>query len=215
MPWRRWMFRRTFRPLRHSPRLRLRPLRRGNHRQPDENEEKFEGRKTMKIMALGTLAALLAWTMPAIAKDAELQFKSVEAKHFPRAEGVELTPAFSDYLYAELRAELTKAKLFGQVIGEDEVVDAEDAPKSLVIVGTITEYKKGSMVKAQLIGFGAGMRSLKVDANVARRGDQQNLAAIHVHVKVSPRWNEKIMARAAAKDIVKQVKNSLKATKAS
>ncbi len=169
----------------------------------------------MKILILGTLAVVLAWSMPAIAKDPEPQFKSVEAKHFPRAEGVELTPAFSDYLYAELRAELTKAKLFGQVIGEDEVVDAEDAPKSLVIVGTITEYKKGSMVKAQLIGFGAGMRSLKVDANVARRGDQQNLTAIHVHVKVSPRWDEKIMARAAAKDIVKQLKNSLKATKAS
>jgi Domain of unknown function (DUF4410) len=165
--------------------------------------------KTMKIMWLA-LAALLAWTGPAIAKDAPQQFKSVEAKHFPRAEGVELSPAFSDYLYAELRAELTKAKLFGSVIGEDEVVDAADAPKSLVIVGTITEFKKGSIVKDALIGFGAGMRSLKVDANASRRSDQQNLSAIHVHVKVSPRWNEKVMARFAAKSIVKQLKESLK-----
>jgi hypothetical protein len=165
----------------------------------------------MKIIAIGTLAAALLWTTPAIAKDHEQQFKSVEAKHFPRAEGVELSPAFSDYLYAELRAELTKAKLFGQVIGEDEVVDAEDAPKSLVIVGTITEYKKGSLVKSELIGFGAGMRSLKVDANVSRRSNQQNLTAIHVHVKVSPRWHEKVMARFAAKNIVKQLKDSLKA----
>ncbi len=170
----------------------------------------------MKIMALGTLAAVLVGTLPAIAKDPEPEYKSVEAKHFPRSEGVELSPVFSDYLYAELRAELTKAKLFGQVIGEDEVVDAEDAPKSLVIVGTITEYKKGSVLKAELIGFGAGWRSLKVDANVARRSDQQNLAAIHVHAKVSPRWDEKVMARTAAKDIVKQLKSSLKAqTKAS
>jgi len=165
----------------------------------------------MKIKALGTLAVVLACTTPGIAKNVEPQFKSVEAKHFPRAEGVELSPAFSDYLYAELRAELTKAKLFGQVLGEDEVVDAADAPKSLVIVGTITEYKKGSVVKDALIGFGAGMRSLKVDANVARRSDQQNLAAIHVHVKVSPRWNEKVMARFAAKNIVKQLKDSMKA----
>jgi hypothetical protein len=165
----------------------------------------------MKTMAFGALAAVLVWTLPAVAKDPVPEFKSVEAKHFPRAEGVELTPAFSDYLYAELRAELTKAKLFGQVIGEDEVVDAGDAPKSLVIVGTIMEYKKGSVVKAELIGFGAGWRSLKVDANVARRSDQQNLAAIHVHVKVSPRWDEKVMAKIAAKDIVKQIKNSLKA----
>src|SRR5258708_3936087 len=164
MPWRRWLFRRTFRPLRHSPRLRLRPLRRGKHPPPGEKEEKIEGRKTRKKNGLGTLAAVLAGTLPAIAKDPEPQFKSVEAKHFPRAEGVELSPAFSDYLYAELRAELTKAKLFGQVLGEDEVVDAADAPKSLVIVGTITAYKKSSVAKSEL--FGGGMRSLKLDANV-------------------------------------------------
>ena len=164
----------------------------------------------MKVATLLAIAVFLVCTSPALAKDPQPQFKSVEAKHFPRAEGVELSPAFSDYLYAELRAELTKAKLFGQVIGEDEVVDAADAPKSLVIVGTITEFKKGSVVKDALIGFGAGMRSLKVDANASRRSDQQNLTAIHVHVKVSPRWNEKVMARFAAKNIVKQLKDSMK-----
>jgi hypothetical protein len=165
----------------------------------------------MKIIAIGTLAAALLWTTTAVAKDQQAQFKSVEAKHFSRAEGVELSPAFSDYLYAELRQELTKAKLFGQVLGEDEVVDAEDAPKSLVIVGTITEYKAGSVVKNALIGFGAGMRSLKVDATVSRRSNQQNVTAIHVHEKVSPRWDEKVMAKFAAKNIVKQLKDSLKA----
>ena len=165
----------------------------------------------MKTIALGILVAVLAWAMPARAKDAGPQFKTAEAKHFPRAEGVELSPSFSDYLYAELREELSKSKLFVRVVGEDEIVDDADAPKSLVIVGTITEYKKGSVMKDALIGFTAGWRSLKVDANVARRSDQQNLTAIHVHVKVSPRWDEKIMARFAAHDIVKQLKNSLKA----
>jgi hypothetical protein len=167
--------------------------------------------KAMKTIALGTIVAVLVWAIPGMAKDPQTQYKTVEAKHFTRAEGVELSPAFSDYLYAELRAELAKAKLFGQVIGEDEVVDKADEPKSIVIVGTITEYKKGSVVKSAVIGFGAGSRSLKVDANVARRGDQQNLGAIHVHVKVSPRWDEKVMARFAARDIVKQLKNLLKA----
>jgi hypothetical protein len=166
---------------------------------------------TMKSIALAILMTGLAWAMPAAAKDAAPEFKTVEAKHFPRAEGVELSPSFSDYLYAELRAELTKSKFFTQVIGEDEVVDDVDAPKSLVIVGTITEYKKGSVMKDALIGFTAGWRSLKLDANVARRSDQQNLSAIHVHVKVSPRWDEKVMARFAAHDIVKQLKSSLKA----
>src|SRR5258707_11972064 len=164
----------------------------------------------MKGITLLALAVFLVWTTPAVAKDPQPQFKSVEAKHFPRAEGVELSPAFSDYLYAELRAELTKAKLFGQVIGEDEVVDAADAPKSLVIVGTITEFKKGSVVKDALIGFGAGMRSLKVDANVSRRSNQQNLTVIKGHANVTPRWDEKVMARTAPRNIVKQLKDSLK-----
>src|SRR5260370_23412668 len=164
----------------------------------------------MKGITLLALALFLVWTTPAVAKDPQPQFKSVEAKHFPRAEGVELSPAFSDYLYAELRAELTKAKLFGQVIGEDEAADEADAPKSLVIVGTIMEYKKGSAVKDALIGFGAGMRSLKVDANVSRPSNHQNLTAIHIHVKVSPRRDETVMARFAAKNIVKQLKDSLK-----
>jgi hypothetical protein len=165
----------------------------------------------MKAIALAMLAAALSWTMPAAAKDVAPEFKTVEAKHFPRAEGVELSPSFSDYLYAELRAELTKSKLCNQVIGEDEVVDDADAPKSIIIVGTITEYKKGSVMKDALIGFTAGWRSLKLDANVERRSDQQNLSTIHVHVRVSPRWDEKVMARFAAHEIVKQLKNSVKA----
>jgi hypothetical protein len=165
----------------------------------------------MKKIALATLIAVLAWAIPASAKDLGQQFKTVEAKHFPRAEGVELSPSFSDYLYAELRSELMKSKLCGQVIGEDEVIDDADAAKSVVIVGTIVEYKKGSVMKDALIGFTAGWRSLKVDANVARMSDQQNLTDIHVHVKVSPRWDEKIMAKFAAHDIVRQLKNSLKA----
>src|SRR5260370_15795799 len=128
----------------------------------------------MKGITLLALAVFLVWTTPAVAKDPQPQFKSVEAKHFPRAEGVELSPAFSDYLYAELRAELTKAKLFGQVIGEDELVDEADAPKSLVIVGTIMEYKKGSVVKDALIGFRSGMLSLHVNAHVSPRSNTQD-----------------------------------------
>lgn len=165
----------------------------------------------MKSIASVVVVAAVVWALPAAAKDVAPEFKTVEAKHFPRAEGVELSPSFSDYLYAELRAELTKSKLFDQVIGEDEVVNDADAPKSVVIVGTITEYKKGSVMKDALIGFTAGWRSLKLDANVARRSDQQNLSAIHVHVRVSPRWDEKVMAKFAARDIVKQLKSSLKA----
>jgi hypothetical protein len=153
--------------------------------------------------------ALLVLPANAAAKDKVQLFKTVEAKHFQTAEGVELSPAFADYFYAELRNEMSKAKLAGDVIGEGEAVDDSDAAKSAVISGTITEYKKGSVVKNALIGFGAGMRSLKMDADVVRRSDKQNLCVLHVHVKVQPRWDEKVMAKYAAKQIVNEMKKAL------
>src|SRR2546428_11934142 len=146
----------------------------------------------MRNINRAILLATLIAAAPAFAKDPEPKFKTAEAKHFSRAEGVELTPEFADYLYAELRAELTKAKLFGQVIGEGEVVDAADAPGSVLIEGNITEYKKGSAVKDRLIGFGAGWRSLKLDTTVKRRSDQSIMVSPQIHVRSSPRWKDKI-----------------------
>src|SRR5262249_61872640 len=155
----------------------------------------------MRLLMVAVVSAIFAISAAAKSKDEAPQYKTAEARNFTTAEGVELSPAFADYFYAELRAELTKAKLVSEVIGEGEAVDDADAAKSLVINGTITEYKKGSVVKSALIGFGAGLRSLKMDADVTRRSDKQNLCVVHVHVKVDPRWNEKVMAKAAAKQM--------------
>ena len=155
------------------------------------------------------LVAALALSAPALAKDPVTKFKTAEAKHFPRAEGVELSPEFSDYLYAELRNELGKTKLFALVIGEGEVVEDADAPASIVVEGTITEYKKGSVVKDVLIGFTAGWRSLRVETRITRRSDHATLQTLQSHVRTSPRWNEKVMARTVAKQIAKEIKKSL------
>jgi hypothetical protein len=159
---------------------------------------------------MGVVLAFFLAVLPGFAKDKEAQFKSVEAKHFTRAEGVELSPEFTDYLYAELRAELTKAKLFGQVIGEGEVVDASDAPSSIIIEGNITEYKKGNVAKDVLIGFTAGWRSLKLDTTIKRRSDQSVMASPQVHVRASPRWKDKVLAKQAAHQIVNDLKKALK-----
>ena len=166
----------------------------------------------MRILMMALLAGIFAMGALAKPKDETPQYKTAEAKHFTTSEGVELTPAFVDYFYAELRSELTKAKLVNEVVGEGEAVDDSDAPKSLVISGTITEYKKGNVVKSALIGFGAGMRSLKMDADVVRRSDKQNLCVLHVHVKIDPRWDEKIMAKGAAHQMVKEMKKALAET---
>jgi Domain of unknown function (DUF4410) len=163
-------------------------------------------------IGLLTVALLLACSSAAAKeKDETPQFKTAEAKHFAQAEGVELSPAFGDYFYAELREEMKKAKLAGEVIGEGETVDDADAPQSIVITGTFTEYKKGSVVKSTLIGFGAGMRSLKMDADVLRRSDNQRLGGVHLQVKVDPSWNDKTMAKFAARQMAKDMKGALKA----
>lgn len=169
----------------------------------------------MRMCKIVMVLAVAALPLAVAAKDKVAQFKTVEARHFQSAEGVELSPAFADYFYAELRSELSKAKLAVDVIGEGEAVDDADAAKSAIITGTITEYKKGSMVKSALIGFGAGMRSLKMDADVVRRNDKQNLCVLHVHVKIQPQWNEKVMAKFAAKQMVSEMKKALNEGKTS
>jgi len=163
----------------------------------------------MRSYLVWALAIGLLAMAPARASNTDPKYKNVEARHFDRAEGVELTPDFSDYLNAELRAELEKTKLFGQVVGEGEVVDDADAASSVVVSGTLTEYKKGNIAKAVIIGYGAGNRSLKMQVNVARHSDQKNLAMFEVTVRADPRWNEKILAKEAAKQVVKKIKDSL------
>jgi hypothetical protein len=126
---------------------------------------------------------------------------TTEPKHFARAEGVELSPEFTDYLYAEVRNELMKSKKYGRVVGEGEAVSATSAGESVVVDGTLTEYKKGNRVKDGLIGFGAGSRSLKMTVTLQRRDSSKNVVRIELQVKASPRWTEQIMAREAAKAI--------------
>jgi hypothetical protein len=169
--------------------------------------EKFM--RTFVAICLAALAGILLAAAPARAKDSKGKYKTVEARHFDRAEGVELMPEFSDYLYAELRSRLVKTKLFDQVIGEGEVVEEVDAPASVVITGTLTEYKKGNAVESRVIRFGTGKRSLKLQVNLVRRSDKKNLGSLAIRVKADPRWNEKILAVEAAKQVANEVKSSL------
>jgi uncharacterized protein DUF4410 len=153
------------------------------------------------------LAAAFVLTTWASAKD-EPKFKSIEVKHFPSAEGVELPPEFGDFLYAELRADLQKKKVAEQLLGEGEVVDAADAPQSVVLEGSILEYKKGSIVKESLIGFGAGARSLKAHIKVTRRSDNQAIIDKDMKVRAMAKWDPKTLAKFLAGEITKELRHT-------
>ena len=141
------------------------------------------------------------------AKD-QPKFKSIEVKHFPSAEGVELPPDFGDLLYAELKAALQKKGLAEQLVGEDEVVDAADAAKSAVLEGSVLEYKKGSVVKESLIGFGAGARSLTAHVKLIRRSNNEAIIDKDLKVRALARWDPKTLAKFLANSITGDLKHA-------
>jgi hypothetical protein len=156
------------------------------------------------FLVIAALPVLTTWTT---AKD-QPKFKSLEVKHFPNAEGVELPPEFSDYLYAELRATLQKKKLAEQLVGEDEVVDSADAPHSATLEGSVLEYKKGSLVKESLIGFGAGGRSLTAHIRLTRRSNHEVIIEKDLKVRAMARWDPKTLAKFLASSIAGELKHS-------
>jgi hypothetical protein len=140
--------------------------------------------------SVGTADQTFAWNIA-----------TTEPKHFARAEGVELSPEFTDYLYAEVRNELAKSKKYGRVVSEGEAVSPTGPGEAVVVDGILTEYKKGSRVKDGLIGFGAGARSLRMTVTLERRDSAKSVVRIELRVRTSPRWTEQVMAREAAKAI--------------
>ncbi|HKO04783.1 MAG TPA: DUF4410 domain-containing protein [Candidatus Acidoferrales bacterium] len=155
------------------------------------------------------LVGLLFFAATGDAKDEKPRFKTVEIKHFPFAEGVELPPEFSDFLCAALKKELQKTGMFEQIVGEGEVVEAADAPQSLVLEGSILEYKKGSVAKQVIIGFGAGSRSLVSQLLVHRRSDNASVFEKQLKVRCPASWSPDSLARFLAHEIAHEMKHQL------
>jgi hypothetical protein len=152
------------------------------------------------------LAAAILYSLSATAKD-QPKFKSIEVRHFSQAEGVELPPEFSDFLYAELRADLQKKKVADQLPGENEVADPADAAQSVILEGSVLEYKKGSVVKESLIGFGMGMRSLSTHVKLTRRSDNHVLIDKDVKVRASSKMDPKQLAKFLAGEITRELRH--------
>ncbi|HWZ96241.1 MAG TPA: DUF4410 domain-containing protein [Candidatus Dormibacteraeota bacterium] len=163
----------------------------------------------MRKIWLCMLTALLCGA-GTFAKDSEQYYKTAEVKHYTKMEGIELSDAFTDYLYAELRAELTKTKMFGRVASEGEVVDDADVPSSIVLNGQLIEFKKGNLAKEVIIGFSSGYRRLKLDTVITNRKDGATLFTLHTQVRTPPNRTEQLMAKAAAQEIAHELREEIK-----
>jgi hypothetical protein len=153
--------------------------------------------------------AVLFLALPARAKKEEPQYQSIEVKHFTQNEGIELPPDFTEFLYGALRSQLQKSKIFAQVLGEGEVVEAAAAEHSLVMEGNLVEYAKGNLAKTVIIGYGVGRRSLTVHVTVRRRSDNQVVFDKPVKVRAPRQQDPNALAKELAKEITRQLKGGL------
>lgn len=165
-------------------------------------------KRGMFLVLIVLIGAVLSAT--AEQKPKQAKFKNLEVRHFTLAEGVELSPQFPDFLYAQLRQDFQKSGAFEQMLGENETVDAADTANSLIVDGKLLEYKGGNKAKEYFVGFGAGRRVLKAHVTVLRRSNNEKLYDQDLQVKTSSFADPKLLAKAISKDISKQVLNGLK-----
>ncbi len=160
----------------------------------------------MRRVSMAVLVVMFVLVLNLSAGDKPSKYKAVEIKHFTGAEGVELTPEFYDFLYAELKNEIVKSKVSEQIVGEGEVIEAADASNAVTVEGSVEEFKRGSVVKAALIGLGTGRQSLRARVKVIRVSDKQAVLEKELTVKFDPRWDNKKLAVQLARKIAGELK---------
>lgn len=114
------------------------------------------------------LVAALALTVPVASGDKDAKqhknkFQTVEVVRFDVQQGVEFPLDYLITLTEELVDQLKQTGKFKEVLREGETPTLA-AVAGLRLVGTVTEFQKGSRAKRYLIGFGAG--KTKVVAHV-------------------------------------------------
>lgn len=135
----------------------------------------------------------------------EMQFKTMELKHFTVAPGVDLWQDYPNLLYSELRTELEKKKIAVQVIEEGGTVADADVADSVVVEGKITEFKKAGHT---MMSPGA----LTMEINVYRRADHSVVASTTPTVKLMPAYykDDETLAKLTGRWAADEIKKSLK-----
>jgi hypothetical protein len=148
-------------------------------------------------------ATVLAACLPAarlLAQDVTLPLKTIEAKHFTQAEGLNLSQEFVDQFYAGLRAELPKAKVAEQVVDEGGTVADADAANSVVVEGKFLSKKSG------FVGI------VRAEINLFRRSDHGLIKTItpEIPYKPSPLNTDKTIGHATGRRAAYEIFRALK-----
>jgi hypothetical protein len=110
------------------------------------------------------IALLLTASGMAAAKgNDQAKYKVVEVKHPTKADGIDLSAEFLNYLYDDLRKELANKGIFGTVVEEGGAISDADAATAVVLECKITELQRGF----------ASSPSVIVEVTLSNRGDRK------------------------------------------
>ena len=135
----------------------------------------------------------------------EMQFKTVEVKHFTVAQGVDLWGEYPNLLYGELRTELEKKKIAVQVVEEGGTVADADAADSIVVEGKVTDFKKAGHTMMH-------PGSLTMEINIYHRTDHSAVASTTPTLKLMPvaYSDDKTLAKVTGRWAADEIKKALK-----
>ena len=111
------------------------------------------------------LAALLftASVMASAKENAPAKFTVVEVKRLTKADGIDLSAEFMNYLYDDLRKELANKGIFGTVVEDGGAISDGDAASAVVLECKITELQHGFASSPTVI----------VEVTLSSRGDHK------------------------------------------
>ena len=142
--------------------------------------------------------------MAAAKENAPAKYNAVEVKHLTKADSVDLSAEFLNYLYDDLRKELANKGIFGTMVEEGGTISDPDAANAVVLECKITEYHHGFMVFPYVI----------VDVTLSNRGDHKVIRQF-TNSKISVSSDatnhpDKVKAKWTAYNLAAEIKHNLK-----
>lgn len=158
-------------------------------------------RRVAFVVLLPTVVLLLAGSLSA--RNNQPKYKTIEVKHFTKADGVELSDVFINSFYDGLRARLEKEQVADQVVADGAAVPDTDAADSVVVEGRFTEFEGAHHSAGSLI-WASG--NTKYVVTLYRRSDHSVIKAF-THDRPHAKLQEDILGQrmgAIAAELVKQ-----------
>lgn len=111
-------------------------------------------------MVFGMLLAAAIINTASGASTTKAQFQNVQVMRFEVRSGLDFPADYLVTMMEDIVGQLSNSKKFAQVLRQGETPAEANAP-ILQLVGTVTQFNKGSRAMRYMVGFGAGKTKVK------------------------------------------------------